>query len=462
MIYFHVNLVLKQVRILLREKIAFITINLVAPKSWKYMKNGFTLFHSSRKELKEYQDKQYQDLLLYAYMHTAYYRKIFDSIGLIVNGKVIKERYDDIPILTKDIIRAEGDNLISNEAKKRGAYHNTSGGSTGNPVRFIQDKEYFFHNFGDKILFGVLNDKLPGEKEIKLWGSERDILQGSIGIYAKCINWCYNRIFLNSFILTAESMEKYIEIINRVKPKQIWAYADSIYQLAKFINKNKLDVYSPSNIVSTAGVLYDEMRCEINTAFRNSNLLNQYGSREAGLIGCEIGTTKGMRIFEHSVKAEIWNEELQQISDYGEGEILITNLTNYSMPLIRYQIGDMGEISDDLTSYSGSYSVLKKLTGRINTHFKKEDGGIVHGEYITHLFYNKEWIESFRVIQHDYKEIEFQIVLAKGYQENIKDLNLMIHDMNQVIHGCHVMVTYLEEIPKLKSGKYQFVISEVV
>lgn len=447
--------------VLVRRAIAFLAINLKDSESWRYMKQGYKLYNSSRQDIKTYQEIQYQNLLLYAYKHTVYYRRIFDEIGLIEDGKVKKDRYNAIPVLTKDIIRREQRNLISDEAKKRGYFDNTSGGSTGEPVRFVQDKQYFSHNFGDKMLFGVLNDKMPGEKEVKLWGSERDILEGDIGIKAKCINWCYNRIFLNSFVLNAELMRKYIDIINKEKPKQIWTYADSIYQLAKFINENKIDVYSPMNIISTAGVLYDEMRDEINRAFKHSNLLNQYGSREVGLIGCEIGDKRGIRIFDHSIKVEIQNITSHQICDSGEGEILVTKLTNYSMPLIRYRIGDTGEVADNLEGYPGSYSVLKKLTGRTNAHLKKEDGGMVHGEYVTHLFYNKDWIESFRVIQHDYKEVEFQIVVKKGFQKNEEDLALMKHDLNQVIAGCHIKVTYLEEIPKLTSGKYQFVISEI-
>lgn len=444
-----------------RKVIAYLAINLKDNKSWRYMKKSQELFYGTREEMLEFQDAQFQKIILYAYEHTPYYRRVFDKIGLIDNGKVNKDKYDNIPILTKEIIRREGENLYSNEAKKRGAFNNTSGGSTGEPVKFIQDKEYFSCNFGNKMLFGVLNEKMPGEREIKLWGSERDILEGSIGIKEKCINWCYNRFFLNSFVLTEEIMQKYVEMINAKKPKQIWTYADSIYQIAKYINEKNLVVYSPQNIISTAGMLYDEMRDEIARAFKNSCILNQYGSRETGAVGIEVGEHRGIRVFDHAVKVEILNEK-NQISDSGEGTLLITNLTNYSMPLIRYYIGDTGELSQNLEGYSGSFSLLKKLTGRTNSHFKREDGNLVHGEYITHLFYGKEWIENFKVIQYSYREVEFQIVLKNGHKENREELEMMKRDLRKVMGECQIKVTYLDEIPKLNSGKYQFVISEIV
>lgn len=446
---------------ILRKQIARWSIRMKNSHSWQYMNMGYNLFQGSRAELLHYQDNKYQKLLLYAYEHTPYYHKVFDEIGLIKDGKIKKEHYTDIPVLDKQIITREGKNLISDEAQVRGAYQNTSGGSTGNPVEFIQDKEYFSCNFGDQMLYGVLNGKFPGEKELKIWGSERDILTGTIGLKEKCINFCYNRTFLNSFVLTPEQMGKYIETINKEKPKQIWTYADSIYELAKYAEENHISVYSPKNIVTTAGVLYEDMRTQIQCVFKDSNILNQYGSREVGLIGCEIGKKRGIRIFDHSKRVEVMELGSGIIKEQGEGELLVTNLNNYSMPLIRYKIGDTGEVSRDINGFSGSFSVLKKLTGRTNTHLQKKDGSLVHGEYVTHLFYNKKWIQNFRVIQHGYQEIEFQIVLKEGCHENSEDLNRMKSDLCKVIDGCKVTVTYMEQIPRLKSGKYQFVISEL-
>lgn len=445
---------------MIRNAVAWTAIHLKSRESWKSMEEAKKLYFSDSKEMRMFQKKKYKELLRYAYRHTRYYREKFDEIGLFEGEQLVEANLGKIPILTKEIIRREGEALLSDEAEKRGAYRNTSGGSTGEPVIFYQDKYYFSHNFGDKILFGILNGKMPGDKEIKLWGSERDLLQGSIGYREKLINWCYNRIFLNSFILTPRNMDVYIQTINKVRPRQIWTYADSIYQLSRYINDHAITNFSPQNIISTAGVLYDEMRAEIKKAFPDSNIINQYGSREAGVIGCEVGGIAGIRIFDHAVKVEILDEMSNQVSEFGEGELLITNFTNYSMPLIRYRIGDTG-MKTDAQGYTGSFSVLKNVTGRTNTHLKKADGSLIHGEYVTHLFYNKSWIENFKVIQHDYDKIEFQIVIKEGNRENKEDLEQMVRDLQAVMGSCYIKITYPEVIPRLKSGKYQFVISEI-
>lgn len=444
-----------------RRKLAKIAINIESNTSYSYALEAQKLFLGTRAEVLTYQKQQLEKLLIYAYKHVPYYHALFENIQLVENQKVIWDRYQDIPVLTKEIIREENKNLISDEAKKRKCYFNTSGGSTGEPVTFVQDSEYFHKNFGNKILYGLLNDKYPGDKEIKLWGNERDILGYKTSLKDRAINYVYNRIPLNSFIMSKENMHSYVKMINESKPVQIWTYADSIYMLSKYIIGNEIDMYNPLNIVCTAGVLYADMRLCIQKAFKESNILNQYGSREAGAIGIEIAGADGIRIFDHAVKVEVENENTKSINECGYGNLLITNLTNYSMPLIRYKIGDTGEKIEYSEENAGSFSVLNKLTGRTNTHIKKKDGSLVHGEYFTHLFYEKKWIENFKVIQHDYDRLEYKIVLNSIYPIEQSEIEEIKNKTYAVMGKCVIDILYVDSIERLQSGKYQFVISEI-
>ena len=82
-----------------------------------------------------------------------------------------------IPILTKDIIRSRFDDLKSVDLPRREWNFNTSGGSTGEPVRFIQDREYEDRSGALKTLYSKWAGREIGEPEVRLWGSERDIIQ---------------------------------------------------------------------------------------------------------------------------------------------------------------------------------------------------------------------------------------------------------------------------------------------
>ena len=408
-----------------------------------------------------YQDQALSRLLKHTYEHVLYYRNILEKIKSKDNQNFDRRHFEQMPILDKEMIRTHFNILVSDDSSLRNPYVNTSGGSTGEPVKFIQDKEYFQKNFGDKILFGLLNGKLPGDRELKIWGSEQDMLEGTIGKKEKLINLVFNRHFVNSFILDRNTLTICVEKLNNLRPVQVWTYAESVYELACFILREKLSVFCPKNIVTTAGVLYTDMRKKIKEAFPKSNVINQYGSREVGAIGIETCGKEGMRIFNHSVLLEVAKDD-GSIGRDGYGRLLVTSLINYSMPIIRFDIGDIGEIESTSHEYTGSFSVLKRLTGRVNAHIKKKNGDLIHGEYFTHLFYGKDWVKVFQVIQHAFDVLEFKIVIQDGCKKNDDDITKMINDTHVVMgSGCDVKVSFVDEIHRQGSGKYQFVLSKV-
>ncbi len=169
-------------------------------------------------------------------------------------------------------------------------------------------------------------------------------------------------------------------LINRKKPVQIWAYAESACALAEAVLRRGQPVHCPRNIVTTAGVLYSDMRETIQKAFPHTRVLNQYGSREVGPIGVEVGADSPIRVFDHSILLEVLTDT-GEIRREGAGRLIVTSLTNYAMPLIRFDIGDIGTVSP--AGDHGGFSLLRELKGRVNAHLKRADGTLVHGEYFT-------------------------------------------------------------------------------
>lgn len=427
-------------------------IFLHSPQALSFAREGQRLFWGKIEDKQKYQNEKLTQLIRYAVNNTAYYQKLFSGKDLII---------DNAPILTKNILRELYLEMISVQ-KRKGIFENTSGGSTGEPVKFVQDKEFYDKNFGNKILFGLLNGKAPGDSEIKLWGSERDILEGDIGIKEKVINTLYNRTLLNSFVMSEDNMQQYINRINQKSPVCVWAYADSIYELARYAIKKRIKVFNPAVIISTAGVLYNEMRSTIQQCFPQSCICNQYGSREVGAIGIEVKGKKGIRIFEHSVYVEVLDENTGRISREGTGRLLVTSLINKAMPLIRFDIGDIGTLSIPDKNIEGSFTVLQELKGRINSHIKCKDGSIIHGEFFTHLFYGKPWVKNFQVVQHKDYSLEFIITPTDFCVDYHQDIQDMVSKAKIVIPGENITVSFVENIPKLKSGKRQFVLSEIL
>ena len=201
--------------------------------------------------------------------------------------------------------------------------------------------------------------------------------------------------------MTEEDMESYIATVNSFKPDLIRGYAGSLHELCRYTKKRDLTIHKPKILVSAAETLSDEVRQIIEAVF-GTKLYNFYGSREATTIAgeCQLGL---MHMFMFNNYVEILNNYNQPVKEGEEGKVIVTNLHNYSMPLIRYEIGDMATLGPEECRWGKPLSTLKRVTGRITDHLVKEDGTFISGLALTPTFNLKDWLKAFQIIQEDYK-----------------------------------------------------------
>jgi len=413
----------------------------------------------SKDDLKEFNKLYLKRLLLHASKHVLYYHCLLKNAD-VVNGETVNlSNFNKIPILTKEIIRSA--ELISDDYLTRRWYYNFSGGSTGEPTKFMQDLTYsrWYNATIDFYYKDMLDIDEINVKKIELWGSPRDLFKGTIGIKAKIGNWLTNTVLLNSFRMTEADMAKYLKTINLYKPDLIRGYAGSLFELCRFAEAKNVKIYTPKIVVSSAETLNNEMREKIESVF-GTKLYDFYGSREtASLAGeCRCGL---MHIFEFNDYIEILDEYDQPVKEGEEGRIIVTNLHNYSMPFIRYEIGDMAMLGPNKCECGNILPTLERIYGRIEEQFIRKDGGIVIGYYFVHLMgvvLNKGFIKKFQVIQEDYDKIRILVILNKIFPDvEKKDIEDKIR--LQMGQYCKIIWDFVDDIPKAKSGKYLYTIS---
>lgn len=443
-----------------RKPMMDIAFRMKGQSTFKYLKYLRAIESKPAEEMTQLQHEKLRRLLKHACENIPYYNKILPWVGVLDNGHVNLDNFYKIPVLTKDIIRREGKNLYSKDSLKRGAYFNTSGGSTGEPVKLVQDKEYLSWNHACRLLFNIWAGKDAGEREIKLWGSERDILEGAEKILTKLQQWGFNLILLNSFAMSDDVMAQYVKSWNRHKPKMVWAYASSIHEFAKYIKRRGIRIFNPASIVCTAETLTETVREYIENVFC-CPVLNQYGSREVGAIACECPKREGLHTFALHNKIEILDDDLEPCPPGQMGNVYVTTLNNYSMPLIRYKIGDTAVVSEKRHCSCGrSWPLIGAITGRISDHFRTQTGKLVHGEYFTHLFYENDEVRRFRVIQHAYDDIEVEIepigkIRIETFESMKKKMKIAMGKQ------CKIRFNEVRNIPRLPSGKHRYTISKV-
>ncbi|NEO11005.1 MULTISPECIES: hypothetical protein [unclassified Moorena] len=359
-----------------------------------------------------------------------YYTQIMAKIG---HYKLIEKNPEvyiqKLPVLTKDLIRQNFEQIKSTDLKQRQWYLNQSGGSTGEPIRLIQDREYFNRSMAIKSLYSYLvSGRKTGEPEAILWGSERDLFSNK-GIKAKLSSFLRNTTYMNAFLMTPEKMAGFIHKLNSKPPKIIIAYAQAIYELAQFAEQEQIAIVPQKAIITSATTLYPWMREKIESVFK-CQVFNRYGSREVGDIACELPDKEGLWAAPWGSYIEIVDDHNNPLPTGVEGNILVTNLTNYAMPLIRYKIGDCGS----LLVNEPSRQILKQISGRSADMFKRKDGTLVYGAYFTHLLYFKDWIYKFQVTQKSYFKIVIKIIKANpSYDPKQQELD-------EIVNKCKVLM----------------------
>jgi phenylacetate-CoA ligase len=365
------------------------------------------------------------------------------------------------PLLTKAKLKSEFDSLRSDQPRQR-VYQNTSGGSTGDPARFLQDRQYDLWVDALKILFASWGDHHPGDRHLKIWGAPQDIFGGGSRVKEKIRSAALNLKTLNCYKLSDDILAKFTAVTNRFRPSLIECYADAAFELSKYILQHDLKIHSPKVIITSAGLLRDDMRSCIEDAF-GSVVLNRYGSREVGDIACSCSSSPELHVSEATHFIEILDEDGRECVPGQEGDIVVTLLTNYTMPLIRYCIGDRGIWSDDHCECGINTRRLKKVMGRSNDFLLTDSNEKVSGTALTTLLYDVRGINRYQFRQATTKEVTLLIEAAPGFAnlESINNLDEALRKLRLLMGpNSKVMVTMVDEIPKTATGKHLYIINE--
>jgi len=446
---------------------AYIRRNVIFPVYWKYIKHAKVLQYykqlqkhqwSTREENSNIQRKKLYALTQYASQNIPYYQRIIQEHQISFSEDTIFTDIKKFPLLSKDIIRSNFDQLY--RFRDNTYYRNTSGGSTGEPIILYQDADYFAWNTATKVLFDQWAGRKIGERMVSLSGTFQDILKSGQGIKLYLRQQLSGITILNTNRMSEKDKYQYVQRINHIKPSIIFAYN---HELTRFIQEHHLEVYSPRAIMTTGGVLYPEVQARIEGVFK-APVFNCYGSREVGSVACNCKTSPGLHLIPDIHYLEILDNNGKEVKPGEAGNIIVTLLTNYTMPLIRYKIGDIGALSEKNCPCGRELPFLEKVVGRISGRFKNKFGDFINAGLFYSLFYFKENIRQFQVIQETTESILINLVLNE--KNKLKEMDKFFKENNQKIwkimgHRITVKYNIVDEIEPSPSGKYMYVFSKV-
>lgn len=403
------------------------------------------LLDAPRETIVAFQQERLKKLLQHAYHTTPYYRELL---------KTESPDISEVPPLEKQNVREQLERLCSEAFPQAQRIRNATGGSTGTPLTFYQDRNYWNQRNLSVYYFDRWVGWNFGEPQLIIWGSPAD-LKGDEHWKHRLNNFWRNQHWLNGFHLTDTAMQEAFNEMDRCHPQTILAYPSSLYQFASFLSENGLiPRWGLKGIISSAEMLHPHYRALAETVF-GTKVYNRYGGREVGLIAMEC-TEGRMHINCHDLYFEV-----DSIDPYTKpGEILITQLNNYAMPFIRYRIGDIGRLSDEVCPCGNQLPILAELLGRSTATFRTKTGTLIHGGYFTQQFYNVIGVNQFQLIQETFERCVLKLAINAQWQEKTGDL-LVGKIQDTLGPDVAVTVEFVEEIPLSASGKREYTISKV-
>lgn len=363
---------------------------------------------------------------------------------------------DAFPLVAKDDIRTDRDSFLADDYAERQPFENSSGGSTGEPLRLMQDREHVEWNLAAEAWYfrDLLGTDYYAAPKLVLWGSERDIFAGQRGLRGIVVNWLTRTTFVNSFRMTEDDLARAAEALRKRDVVILKGYASSLLALARYVIREGHGPFPRLKLIhSAAETLAPAMRATIEQAF-GAPALNFYGSREAGAIAGEC-LHRSLHAFSFATRLEVLRPDGSAAGPDEEGEAVVTTLHNYAMPLVRYRIGDRAAFARESCPCGSSLPVLARVAGRVTDNFVGPGGTIVHGEYFTHLFYFQDWIREFQVVQETPDRIVIHLAAdaeaPQAFREETEEKIRLVMGPDCVIDWRHV-----EAVPRTPQGKILF------
>jgi len=403
-------------------------------------------------ELIEEQNAKLREFVSVSYKNVPYYHQIFNDLHIRPGDIHSRKELEYLPILTKQKIRDNFKDIIAKNLSSQRYFENRTSGSTGDPLR------YFYSKY-DRLIGGCLlyrgwsfGGYELGDKMVFIAGASLG-LNFKNKLITKLHETTRNLKKLSSFDMDENSLLRYREIINDWKPKFIRGYVSSIYAYAQWLEENKLTIYSPVAVFTTAEKLLPHMRQKISEVFK-CQVYDNYGLNDGGISAYELPDHSGLRIDTERAILEVIDDDGRQIYE-GSGRIIATGLHNNALPFIRYDTGDIGTIS---IKPDGTH-VLTEILGRQEEMLQTPEGKIVHGVFFGYVFRAMDGISNYQVIQEDLYHLTIKLVTEENFDmSQLKAIRKFIQNRSL---EWQIHFDYVEEIDTSEAGKYRYVISRL-
>jgi phenylacetate-CoA ligase len=408
-----------------------------------------------REKLVKLQNDRLQKLLHHTYQQVPYYRKSFQKSGLNLQSLI---EINKIPLLSKSDVRTNIHfSMFSDDHVKKQMLRVQTSGSTGQPFICYADKFQLEMRLATTLRALEMTGWRFGDKQLRLWHQTLGMSRKQ-AFQEKIDSILLRRKFVPAFEMTEVSVSKLFSMIERYRPVLIDGYAESLNFISMFApHSTRRERIS---VMSSAQQLTPETRNLIREKL-NARVFDKYGSREFSGIAYQCAEGKNFHVQDESYIVEILVDGRKALP--GEvGELVITDLNNFSVPLIRYRIGDLALAVEQTPCPCGrSHSQIGMISGRTQALVLCANGVWLPGTFFAHFFKDFQFaIQHFQIVQMIPGAFSVKIIPTSRYSTEIES---QIRSGLYRFTGSNTGIEFIRvaEIPMEITGKRTPVISKV-
>ena len=402
--------------------------------------------------------QQLKKLIAYATTHSPFYRQHLAGIDV---ANLDRESLYELPLLTRALLQENNEAIDCDLLPQAHGVvtESMTSGSTGYPVKFrttaltstlwnaINMREQIWHDREfDRVCAAIRwhSDSIglpPNGVEFENWGLPVSL---------------FHKTGRGYFLDSSTGICNQIAWLQKLQPSYLMTHPSNLRALITQLRSDGAQLQGLLEVRTVGESISDELRVEVADQF-NAKLVDVYSSEELGYMAIQCPVQNQYHVQSESLLLEVLREDGSPCGLNEPGRIVATSLRNYATPLIRYEIGDYGELAGPCSCGRG-LPVLKTIHGRVRNMLHHPDGSSRWPNFGFRKFMQVSPLRQFQIVQHSLDQIELRVVVDKHLTEQqeaaIKEIL-----RESLGHPFAVKLSYHAALPRGAGGKFEDFVS---
>ncbi|MBN1460154.1 MAG: phenylacetate--CoA ligase family protein [Armatimonadetes bacterium] len=389
--------------------------------------------------LAERQTQRLQQLLSHACQTTTYYKQFAGATEL-----------SQFPVLQKRVIRERHADFLSSAYTSDSLTTRTTSGSYGTPLAFHLTREKMLRHQAEIIYYARWAGYEVGCRHVQ---TRFMVIPGPLKL------WALNRRVMNPTSMTEEWLSAQRDMLRNQPIKFIVSFPSVLAGIASYC-KASGDTpadYRLQGIIATAEQLREDARALIEATF-GCPVLSRYTAEELGILAQECPTARQHHLNGGSHVIEVLERDRNIPAAAGQaGRIVVTDLWSHAMPLIRYELGDVG-VMGGRCACGWDGPVLTEIQGRLAETIYDAEGNRLVPFVINHAMGGIDRVVQYQFVQHEQGRYTMRLCVMPGFAQEDVVRERLLHALGS---QAKLGFEYVEDIPPLRSGKRPYIVNEM-